>query len=120
MTTKRDLWLLVARRVFAPSVRQPCFVCDKFESIVQAHHTIPLTTQYDRGFKVPDNEHVWLCPNHHTMAHLYILNDDRSMSERAMKSRAATTAALNADLSDSEFERMMELMRLAGGGGNAD
>jgi predicted HNH restriction endonuclease len=120
MTTERDIWLMVARKVFAPSGRQPCFVCGKFESIIQAHHVVPLTTQYDRGYKVPDNEHVWLCPNHHTMAHLYILNDDRSMTERAMKSRASTTAALNSDLSDHEFERMMELMHLAGGSRNAN
>jgi len=118
MTTEREIWLTVARKVFVPSERQSCFVCGKFGSITQAHHIVPLTAQYDRGFKVPSNDHVWLCPNHHTMAHLYILDDERSMSDRAMKSRDATIASLNADLSDDEFDKMMKLMHMAAGQSN--
>lgn len=114
--TDRDIWISAARKVFAASSRQPCFVCGRFASITQAHHIVPLSFQYDRGFRIPDNEHVWLCPNHHVMAHLYVMNDDRSMSERAIEARDGTKAALNTDLSEDEFEKMMDLMRRAARG----
>jgi len=107
----RDAWIAASRRIFSPGDREPCYVCDKFKSIAQAHHVIPLTAQYDRGFKYPDQEYVWLCPNHHTMAHLYIPTGERSMAAPAMRARSETTSALNEDLTEDEFNRMMELMR---------
>jgi predicted HNH restriction endonuclease len=107
----RDAWIMASRQVFAPSERQACYVCGKFKSIAQAHHVVPLTAQYDRGFVLPDNEHVWLCPNHHTMVHRYIPEDDRSMRPAAMRARSRTTTAFNDDLTMDEFERLLELMR---------
>jgi hypothetical protein len=108
---ERDIWIMASRRIFAPGPRQPCCVCGKFKSISQAHHVVPLATQYDRGFKYPDQEHVWLCPNHHAMVHLYIPGDDRSLEPAAMRARSRTTMAVSEDLSEEEFGRMMELMR---------
>lgn len=110
-TIDRDVWIAVSRRIFSPGDRQPCYVCEKFKSITQAHHVIPLTSQYDRGFKYPDQEYVWLCPNHHTMAHLYIPTGERSRAVPMIRARSETTSALNEDLMEDEFNRMMELMR---------
>lgn len=113
---ERDAWIMAARRLFAPGPRQPCFVCNKFQSIAQAHHAVPLTMQYDRGFKYPDNEHVWLCPNHHAMAHMFIQDDSRSMARDAMRARGRRMSALHPDVSEGEFKKLIELMRLAARG----
>lgn len=110
-TIDRDAWIAVSRRIFSSGDRQPCYVCEKFKSIAQAHHVIPLTAQYDRGFKYPDQECVWLCPNHHTMVHLYIPTGERSMFVPTIRANSKTTSALNDDLTEDEFNRMMELMR---------
>lgn len=110
----RDIWIYAGRRLFDPGERAPCWVCGKFKSIAQAHHVVPLTAQYDRGFKYPDQEFVWLCPNHHAMAHLFIQADDRSMTPDAMRARGRRTAALNPDLAESEFDKLLELMHRAG------
>ena len=107
----REAWIAASRRIYSPGDRQPCYVCGKFRSITQAHHVIPLTAQYDRGFKLPDQESVWLCPNHHTMVHLYIPTGERSMTVPSIRARSETTSALNEDLTEDEFNKMMELMR---------
>lgn len=111
---ERDAWIAASRMIFDPGERQPCYVCGKFKSIAQAHHVVPLSAQYDRGFKYPDPEHVWLCPNHHTMAHRYILDDNRSLAPAAMRARDRSMAALFPDLSEAEFNKLMELMQRAG------
>jgi hypothetical protein len=107
----RDVWIAASRRVFSPGDREACYVCGKFRSITQAHHVIPLTAQYDRGFKYPDQECVWLCPNHHTMAHLFIPTGERLRAVPTIRTRFEPTSALNADLAENEFDRIMELVR---------
>ena len=107
----RDAWIMASRRIFAPGQRQPCHVCGKFKSIAEAHHVVPLTAQYDRGFKYPDQEFVWLCPNHHAMAHLFIPRDNRSMTASAFRGRDRAASGINEDLSEDEFDRMIDLMR---------
>jgi hypothetical protein len=107
----REAWIAASRRIYSPGDRRPCHVCGKFRSITQAHHVIPLTAQYDRGFKLPDQESEWLCPNHHTMVHLYIPTGERSMTVPSIRARSETTSALNEDLTEDEFNKMMELMR---------
>ena len=99
----RDAWIMASRRIFAPGARQPCWVCGKFKSIAHAHHVVPLTAQYDRGFVYPDQELV-----------LYIPTDDRSIAPAAMRARGRTTGALNGDLTEEEFNRLMELTRRSG------
>jgi hypothetical protein len=110
-TIDRDAWIAASRRIFSPGDRQSCHVCEKFKSIAQAHHVVPLTAQYDRGFKYPDQECVWLCPNHHTMVHLFIPTGERSRGVPTIRARFETTSALNEDLTEDEFNRMMELVR---------
>jgi hypothetical protein len=113
---ERDSWIAAARRLFTPGRREPCCVCGRFRGIAQAHHVVPLTTQYDRGFEYPDNEFVWLCPNHHAIIHLFILGDDRSVAPAAMRARARTADPIYDDLSDVEFEVVIDLMRRAARG----
>ena len=108
---ERDLWIRAARYLFSPGERGVCHVCGKFRSITHAHHVVPLTAQYDRGFEYPDQEFVWLCPNHHTMIHLVIPGDHQSMKPAAFKARGETTSALHEDLSEDEFNKLMALMR---------
>lgn len=110
---EREAWIMAARTVLEPGDREPCCVCGQFQGISQAHHVVPLTAQYDRGFKYPDQAYVWLCPNHHAMAHLFIQDDNRSMAPSAMRARGRTTGALHPDLSDKEFAKLVELMRSA-------
>lgn len=110
---EREVWIAAARQLFKPGERQPCWVCGKFQSITQAHHVVPLVEQYTRGFAVPDNEHVWLCPNHHAIAHLFIIGSDRSFSAAASRARSRRRDPVNRDLSEREFEKMIELMHMA-------
>lgn len=110
---EREAWMGAARLIFDPGEREPCWVCGKFKGIAQAHHVIPLSQQYDRGFRVPDNEHVWLCPNHHTMAHLFILQENPSTKIAAARARGRTLSALMPDLSEDELRKMFDLMRRA-------
>lgn len=110
-TIDRDAWIKASRLIFAPGERQPCHVCAKFKSIAEAHHVVPLTAQYDRGFKYPDQEFVWLCPNHHAMTHLFIPRDNRSMTAAAFRGRDRVSSGLYEDLSDDELNRVLGLMR---------
>lgn len=110
----RDAWVVAARQLFAPGEREACHICGKFKGISQAHHVVPLTAQYDRGFEYPDQEFVWLCPNHHAIVHLFIPADGRSMALPAMRARGKTTSALHIDVTDNEFDQLMELVRRSG------
>lgn len=108
---ERDIWIAAARLYFVASERTECFVCGKFKSISQAHHVIPLAEQYDRGFSVPDNEHVWLCPNHHAIIHAFIPSDKHSLKVPARRNRGKRHSAIHPDLSDGEFEKVLLLIR---------
>ncbi|MGC2775138.1 MAG: hypothetical protein WA418_05795 [Bradyrhizobium sp.] len=107
---EREIWIKVARQYFETCERQHCHICGKFKGITQAHHVIPLSVQYDRGFRSPNQEFVWLCPNHHVMVHLYILGDSPSLKTSALRARGKTTSDLNEDLSEDEFNRLLEVM----------
>ena len=110
---ERDVWVLAARKLFDPGEREPCCICGCFKGISQAHHVIPLTMQYDRGFKYPDQEFSWLCPNHHAMVHLFIINGNRSITRAAFRARGRTTSAVLPDLSEGELNKIFELVRMA-------
>ena len=68
-------WIKEARKSYNPGERQTCFVCDGYKIIAEAHHILELSKQYDLGFKKPNHTSVWLCPNHHRLAHI-ILSDN--------------------------------------------
>ncbi len=68
----KNNWIKSARKSFNAGEKQACHVCEKYKSVAHAHHIIPLSIQFDLGFPLPDQSYVWLCPNHHALAHLYI------------------------------------------------
>jgi len=74
---RKSVWVNIARKTFAPSRRECCAVCKRFKSLTHAHHLIPLSIQFDRGFDIPDTNHVWLCPNHHAAVHVLIAHNHR-------------------------------------------
>jgi hypothetical protein len=82
-------------------------VCGKFSAIAHAHHTIPLSTQFEHGVKNPIDQHVWLCPNHHAILHALI---DPAKDHQSLGARAARVLG---DLSTEELEIMLELIRLS-------
>ena len=72
MNTKKQEWLYQARLWFKPGEKKPCAICGKYESVCEAHHIVPLSLQFDHGFDIPNNNHIWLCPTHHAIAHKMI------------------------------------------------
>lgn len=109
-TIDRDAWIKVSRIIFAPGERQSCHVCGKFKGIAEAHHVVPVSAQYDRGFKLPDSEFVWLCPNHHAIIHLYI-SGGHLMSPRTTRSNSGRSISLAPDVTEEEFGKLLDLGR---------
>jgi hypothetical protein len=101
----KNAWITLARRCFDPSDREPCAVCGKFRVIAQAHHVMPLEAQYDRGLREPNHTHVWLCPNHHEVVHIFLNRAERRI----------TLTLADCDLSEREFEAVLALVRLSTG-----
>lgn len=69
---QKNKWIDNARLSLEKTERQNCFVCGDYKPFCQAHHLIPLSEQYDMGFKEPDNSHIWLCPTHHIIIHTFM------------------------------------------------
>lgn len=108
--TRKNEWVAEARLGFNPGRRTDCHVCGKWRDIAHAHHVVPLAAQYDRGFGVPDHQHVWLCPNHHAVLHLMI-PPDRETDPMKIGRR---TAGPILEMSHEELERMLELLKQSG------
>jgi hypothetical protein len=69
---RKQAWVAEARKSFRPGERLWCGICDGYEDIAHAHHVLPLSRQFDLGVAVPDQDFVWLCPNHHIAVHVYL------------------------------------------------
>lgn len=106
---QKRCWIVAARLEFEPRAREPCFVCGKFKSITQAHHVVPLAEQFEHGFRVADQEHEWLCPNHHVILHLWI-DDDQITDARRGRRAAPTMDHVNV----TEVGRLMDLVGRSG------
>jgi hypothetical protein len=106
----REQFIAEGRKAFRPGRRQPCHICDKFRYIAQAHHVVPLGEQFDRGFERPDQERVWLCPNHHTMIHVLI--DGRPTDQE----RGRRAVPVLGDLDKEQTEKVMGLIARSGRG----
>lgn len=65
-------WINEARKRHEPGERQPCFVCGTHRHISESHHIVELAQQYDLGYLNPNQDFIWLCPNHHAIVHLLI------------------------------------------------
>lgn len=102
----KDDWIAAARSKFTPGEPERCEVCRKLGVIAQAHHTIPLSDQFDRKFKRPSQRFVWLCPNHHVMVHLF-------MRQRDFRVQGDATIQALYELSQEEIVRIDELIAAA-------
>ena len=69
---RKRAWIRTARFAFAPGERGPCVICGKYEGLTHAHHTVPLGLQFDAGGTHAIQDFDWLCPTHHSAAHVFI------------------------------------------------
>lgn len=97
-------WISNARRSFVPGARQNCIICGKYRYLSHAHHVYPLAEQYDQGVRIPDQRHVWLCPNHHAMVHLLL---DGEPDRQTLGRKAANAIE---DLDKDELRKVMSLL----------
>jgi len=100
----KETFVALGRASFAPSQREVCRVCGRFQSLTHAHHVVPLTMQFDRGFEQPEHNHVWLCPTHHAAVHILI-------GQAMAKQKKASGACINlvCDLQPEEFRKVLEV-----------
>jgi hypothetical protein len=83
---RRTEWLREARNDFksiVPKRVQNCEVCNDHAEFVHAHHTLPLSVQFELGLILPVHDFNWLCPTHHRHVHTMIsvyVTDTRSGS----------------------------------------
>ncbi len=106
----KNAWIVAARIEFSPGRRTPCHVCGRFRDITHAHHVVPLAAQYDRGFKRPDHEHVWLCPNHHAILHLLIPSE----GPQDLQKLGARGAGPILEMSHDEIDATLKLITRSG------
>lgn len=66
----KNQWINQARQMFTPGKKESCFICNKYKSVVHAHHLIPLSRQDINS--PPNHDFVWLCPTHHAGVHQLI------------------------------------------------
>lgn len=105
----KDRWIADARREFVSSSREPCRVCGRFLAVTHAHHVIPLSLQYDSGKKRANHDHVWLCPTHHAVVHVLLVE----RADAVGVGRA--TASVIIDLELSEQDAVMGIVAMAWG-----
>lgn len=75
MRARRSRWIKIARAEFEEwerGERQPCAVCKKYITFVHAHHSFPLSLQFECGVEHPIHDHQWLCPIHHKYVHVLL------------------------------------------------
>lgn len=107
---EKDEWIAAARKDFEPSARTPCAVCGQFEALTEAHHVIPLAVQYDKFFEQPNHDHVWLCPTHHTIVHLFLIPRKSPLTPNELLIAAVR------ELDDDQYQIVMRLLGYAGRG----
>lgn len=106
---KKTKWIARARSEFSPGNSQPCIVCNKYRSVTQAHHIIPLKDQDITSS--PDQRYVWLCPTHHAGVHQLLdrkngYPDWDGFTEEE-KSGMFGVATLSFDISEEEWEQLI-------------
>jgi hypothetical protein len=85
-------------------------VCGKFGAVTQAHHVVPLAVQFDRMFDKPDHEHVWLCPTHHVIVHLFLT----PRSTASIFNPSDTLVGAVRELEQDHYHKIMRLLGMAG------
>jgi hypothetical protein len=104
-------WIAAARAEFRPSPQSACVVCKKYPSLSEAHHLTPLSWQYERGNRVADHRHAWLCPTHHRALHMLMGAEGE---EEQKKGRRAVNVVV--DLARDELRALLSLLTMAGAG----
>ncbi len=68
----KSAWLTSARNEFRSLevMPKPCEVCGKYIQFTHAHHSLPLSLQFELGLREPIHDHDWLCPVHHRYVHI--------------------------------------------------
>lgn len=74
-------WIALARSTFKPPKPKPCAVCDRYASLAQAHHLVPLSMQAERRPEYVCHDHLWLCPTHHAAVHVLISHKSHQNSQ---------------------------------------
>ncbi len=72
---RRSAWIRDARTEFKDlirGIREPCAVCSKHVDFVHAHHSFPLSFQFECGVNDPIHDYEWLCPVHHKYVHVLL------------------------------------------------
>lgn len=73
--SRRGDWIKVARTEFQELVRgrrKPCVVCGKHREFAHAHHSFPLSLQFECGLEEAVHDYQWLCPVHHKDVHVLL------------------------------------------------
>ena len=107
----RDAWVTLARAEFKPSEQLPCYVCNKFRTLAEAHHVEPLARQYLDHPEYINHRHVWLCPTHHVAIHRLLAragDDDRALGRRS--------AGVITEVPQAHLRRLLTLVRMSGTG----
>lgn len=68
---RRAEWIADSRDEFRQLYKQPepCAVCGLGRDYSHAHHSFPLSVQYELGLGHTNHTHDWLCPVHHKGIH---------------------------------------------------
>jgi hypothetical protein len=72
---RRSEWIRQARAEFEDWVREkrePCAVCKRHIEFVHAHHSFPLSLQFECGPDEAIHDYEWLCPIHHKRVHMLL------------------------------------------------
>lgn len=72
---RRAEWIKTARAEFQDFVREgrePCVVCGKYRAFTHAHHSFPLSLQFECGVEDAIHDYQWLCPVHHKNVHVLL------------------------------------------------
>lgn len=75
MRARRADWIKTARTEFQQFEREqqePCAVCEKYIDFVHAHHSFPLSLQFECGVENVIHDYQWLCPVHHKYVHVLL------------------------------------------------
>lgn len=104
-----DQFASLARDTFSPDGRCACTVCGQYKSLSQAHHIVPISMQFFRGFEFPQHDYVWLCPTHHVAVHIVI----GQMKSTKTKASAACIGVV-CDLSSEGLDILRKVVDLAG------
>jgi hypothetical protein len=94
---------------------RPCDVCGKHIDFVHAHHSLPLSVQFDLGLEEAVHDHDWLCPVHHRIVHTYISIYIKETNDGSVLDRVPDHLADEWLVAQRVFDRGHKLFQKFGG-----